>query len=360
MSIEKIILIIATSGRLLAQMVKDVGYSPIVIDCYADQDTQILAIECIKVNSLALKFIKPAFSTLQAKYSLKDCLYGSGFDSNLDSLTFIQKNISVIGNSVEVFSIVQNKALFFKILKKNAIPHPVTLFSPPNDPVFLSKPIQGEGGIGIKQYQPLEKTKDCYWQKKIKGIPLSVLFVANGKQCKILGFHRLLVRGRHTNDYVFSGLIRGLNFSDELKNKISHWVNILVPEFSLKGLNSMDFIWQDEQCFVLEINPRPSASMQLYPSSIIEAHIDSCLSGELKPAPFIDSDYYAYQIIFAISDCVIKTEMNWPEWVIDIPQAGSIIHTGMPICSIIASKKSEQQLKDLLLLRRRLIYQILK
>ena len=57
---------------------------------------------------------------------------------------------------------------------------------------------------------------------------------------------------------------------------ITGWLKQLVPVFALKGLNSLDFIHADDCSYVLEINPRPSASMQLYDEDLLNRHIQAC------------------------------------------------------------------------------------
>ncbi|NOR68149.1 MAG: ATP-grasp domain-containing protein, partial [Methylomarinum sp.] len=352
MSEIKNMLIVANSGRMLAQLAKNIGFEPLVIDCFSDADTQVLALDCIKVDSLALECVKAAFSVLSLKYTITHVVYGSGLECYPATLAFLNQNLTVLGNTPDAFLAIQNKPQFFQTLIRLQIPFPETTFEPPiNSEGWLIKPMQGEGGIGVKKYKCLpDDSADIYWQKYQPGIAMSVLFMANGYDFKIIGFNKQFVTSLVDNDFVFSGVISQPEISEWLVNIVSAWLNQLVVEFSLKGINSLDFIVNDTQCYVLEINPRPSASMQLYKSSILSAHIDSFSVERLASIERPD-DYQGYQIIFAESDIYINKNTLWPAWVVDIPQADAFINTGMPICSIIARGKNEQQVKDLLLLK---------
>ena len=361
MSQIKNILLIANSARMLAQFATVSGYKPLVIDCYSDVDTQELALDCIKVRSLALEQVKNAFSILIGRYKITHCIYGSGLERHLNTLEFLQQNLIVLGNTLNVFSAVQDKSNFFSRLSFLQIPHPESTFHTPeiqND--WLIKPLQGEGGIGIKRGKDsVVMSQRCYWQKYLKGKPSSVLFVANGTDYRIIGFHRQTVIGSGEHEFVFSGVSTYLKICDEVRDSVNIWLSLLVSEFSLKGINSLDFIENDSQCQLLEINARPSASMQLYRRDLLSLHINSFLLGTIEPMSF-GKAIQAFKVVYAETDFSIRTDIKWPKWVVDRPQAGSLIHTATPICSIIAGGKKEQKVKDLLLLRQEKLKKLLK
>lgn len=352
------LLIVSHSGRMLAQLAKNAGFRTIVIDCFADSDTQTLAQACIKVETLAIEHLSIAIHKLKLKYTLTHAVYGSGFENYQDSLDFLHKNLTILGNTMAVFTAIQNKPLFFSTLKQFNIPYPETVFQAPESlDNWLVKPMQGEGGFGIKKYESLsERFDSCYWQKNIEGLSMSAIFIAEGTQYSICGFHKQL---DSDSGFIFSGLISQPRLCPKIRHLVSDWIASLVLKFGLKGLNSIDFILKDSRCYVLEINARPSASMQLYNGGLFSAHIASCLSGHLEKTPVLE-EYRAYQIVFAGTDIIINENIQWPLWLLDRPQEGSFIHTGRPICSIIAHGKNEQHVLDELQLRQRIVNQLLQ
>ena len=355
------ILIVANSARMLAQLANKSGYQPIVIDCFADKDTQTAAIDFCKIQTLALKNIQKAVFDLQDRHSFVHVIYGSGFEYHNDSLAFLHQNYIVLGNSYDCFIDIQNKPYFFSQLDRLHIPYPETLFSPPlKGSNWLHKPLRGEGGLGIKKYQPEINNLDTnyYWQKKVVGEAMSVLFIANGLNFEVIGFHQQQVLGLEGCEFIFSSIVNKLNVDKAIELTIVSWLGKLVTHFKLQGLNSLDFIASGTDCYVLEINARPSASMQLYSNDLISAHINSIVSGELTKQ-VAGNSYHGYQIIYAETDLTLNKNICWPEWVVDIPDLDGLIHTSMPICSIIASDKSQQQVLDLLLLRRQQLNKLL-
>ncbi len=360
MSKQKIILVIARSARMLVQSAKRDGYSVLAIDCYADLDTQSMALRVEKVHSLSLSEVIKALSLLQQTFSISDIVYGSGLESHLDTLNYLQQNYRVLGNSYDAVVSVQDKTLFFAKLKQLNIIYPQTSFQPPVDVSnCLIKPLNGEGGMGIKKADYQADISDCYWQEFCPGTAKSVLFISNGRQYKIIGFHKQYFSPIAEHDFVFSGLINQPEIESRQLDNIKHILDKLLSEINLSGINSLDFIENKQQCRVLEVNPRPSASMNLYPADLFAAHIKSCLPGRELDSISALHDYQAYKIIFADKKIRIKQQIAWPDWVLDIPEAGSIIHTGMPICSIITGGKTEHQVNDLMLARQRQLSKLL-
>lgn len=356
----KNLLIIANSGRLLAQAAENIGYSPLVIDCFLDKDTQNISLEGIKVSSLAIENIARAYALFNAKYTLTHAIYGSGFEAYPDSLEFLSQRLIMLGNTVDVFSAIQNKTYFFSRLNYLKIPHPKVSFQVPKiKGNWLLKPQQGEGGLGIKKFNHLDNSPHSgYWQEYINGKSLSVMFLADGRHFKICGFQQQLAISVAENEFIFAGVISQPKINKAIRWQLTQWLISLVSDFSLQGINTLDFIVADKGIYVLEINARPSASMQLYEKNLLSKHINVFTQGVLDSVKELAS-YQAYQIIFASTDTFINAGIKWADWVFDRPQTDSIIHTGMPICSIIAGGKNEQQMNDLLLDRHNVIKQLL-
>jgi methenyltetrahydromethanopterin cyclohydrolase len=124
----------------------------------------------------------------------------------------------------------------------------------------------------------------------------------------------------------------------------------------------MDFIHTDDCSYVLEINPRPSASMQLYDQNLLVRHIQACVEGqfvERNSAAYYD-EWAGYQIVYAEHDLTIPGQFEWPDWCMDLPKSGNMCRAGQPICSIIAHQKNSQSVVEQLLTKQQLIINKLK
>jgi methenyltetrahydromethanopterin cyclohydrolase len=352
------LLIIANSGRLLAQAAQDAGVKSLVIDLYADCDTQRLCTDWRQVPSLAQIHLQPALDYFLDLYSVQQAIYGSGFEYHQESLLYLNTQITVLGNLPITFKKIQNKTAFFKVLDELNIPYPETTFKRPlHSDNWLIKPWQGQGGIGIKRYQTAVPTSDpVYWQKHQPGIPHSVLFLADGKNVKIIGFNRQWTTNLSEKDeFLFSGIINHTELSNEQKQLITQWLTKIVPIFKLKGLNSLDFIQSGKQCWLLEINPRLSASMQLYPAGLLNQHIQAS-QGKLLDTPSKLIGYTAYQVIYAPETVTIPAQFNWPTVCVDLPASGVTCRKGQPICSMIAHHNTPEMVFEQLQITQQLIF----
>lgn len=353
----KYILVIAGSGRLLAQAAKQTGYTPLVIDLYADRDTCLYAQECSLVASLDLVHLIPTVENLLSRYPITQVVYGSGFENHTKSLCYLANRFIMYSNLPDVFNKIQDKKSFFSVLDDLNIPYPQISFIEPKNTTdtWLVKPLQGHGGVGIQRYRHTSNNfTSIYWQRYLEGTSHSVLFLADGKIPQIIGFNDQWSTTLGADEFIFSGISNNANVPDNIKSCLSDWLQKIVPAFTLRGLNSLDFICTADNCYVLEINARPPASMQLYDSGLFSRHIQAC-QGRLNnnlPSHYPDK---GYQIVYAERDITIPHAFLWPSWCMDLPHDGALIHTGQPVCSIIATHQPSQPVLQQLQMKRHII-----
>lgn len=355
---------------MLAQAAHNAGLKPLVIDVFSDLDTQQYAADFKRISALTIDCLTPALDYFVQHYGVTQVVYGTGFEKHPDSLHYLASRFILLGNSPETFDLLHDKPHFFATLKQLNIPYPETVFVPPdNTDNWLIKPMRGQGGVGIQRFQRVNQDLPAhvYWQKYQVGTQHSVLFLADGQHMQIIGFNTQWTvhdysfppaawecsnsaprrTGKKWNDneeFIFSGIVNYCDLSPAHKAHITNWLAKLVPAFALTGLNSLDFIHTNGISTVLEINPRPPASMQLYDADLLRRHISTASPSKdwqccLSP----QSGYAGYQIIYAEQDIQIPDGSRWENGVMDIPAAGAICHTGQPICSIIAHQSQAHE-----------------
>ena len=359
------ILIVAGSGRMLAQAAKQAGLKPLVIDLFADLDMQGYAEDFRQVKSLAEPDLTPAVDYFIERYAVTRVIYGSGFEYYPESLCYLNDRLIMLGNHPGVFARQQDKQAFFSTLNQLNIPYPEVVFSAPDcSGGWLLKPMQGQGGAGIKRYHADEEAENSvYWQKVQSGAPHSVLFLADWQQVQTIGFNRQwAVRLSETQEFVFSGVVNNADLPEAHKGLITDRLKQIVPLFELRGLNSLDFIYEDDCSYVLEINPRPSASMQLYDQDLLSRHIQASTRTASFATGTLSLSAYStgYQVVYAEHDFIIPDYFEWPPWCMDLPKPGNMCRAGQPICSIIAHQKNSRSVVELLLAKQQLIISKLK
>ncbi len=335
------LLVVAKSTRAIAEHLHYAGCSTLAIDLFADADTWHWVTDAIKVDDLSLPSVKTAVAGLTKKYSIQYCLFGSGFENYPDSLMFLHNTFDVLGISLDGWRTLADKRSFFEWLLLQQIPHPETRFSPPLDKQgWLQKPLNGEGGVNISFADEAKADGiHCYWQRHQTGDSFSLLFLALEGKTQPLGFQQQFVSDAHPDaPFLFSGL--SWTEAQEGFDQVIDWAERLATDFPLAGLCSVDFIWHEKQCFFLEINPRLSASSQLYTEDIITAHIQCFLAKQL-PKQRPRQQKRAVKIIYANKTIRIAHHFPWPEGCKDVPETPAFIKQGEPICSIIAPFDSD-------------------
>lgn len=350
------LLIIAGSGRMLAEAAQKIGLKVLVIDLYADLDTREYALEVCRVSSLALDHVLPVLDDVVGRYRVRQVVYGSGLEPYPETLDYLDERMKVLGNSPIVFRSLQNKVEFFTVLADLRIPFPgVSFVAPDADYDWLVKPMQGQGGLGICRHYHEATAKGVYWQKFQAGTPESVLFLADMQDALVVGFNtQFNVKLSAGLEFVFSGLINHSILSRSQRVLMSGWLTRCVRAFALKGLNSLDFIHDGEQMSVLEINPRPSASMQLY-DDLLTRHIAAC-RGSLPDALPRQKGFTGFRVVYADKDLRIPDEVIWPDWALDRPEAGFVCRAGQPVCSVISRRNEPERVEAELASRQQQIF----
>ena len=349
--IPEYILIVANSARMLAKAAKRTNIKSLVIDLFADLDTISYAEDFYQVPSLSVECLAPVVDDLIKRYAIKYMIYGSGFEYYPNSLSYLNGRLSVFGNTPDTFVRLQDKRVFFGALDQFSIPYPTACFSEPvSDGCWLIKPLLGQGGVGISRHITTSFSQPAvYWQKYQQGISSSVLFLANGKKTHVIGFNTQWTTAlSESQAFIFSGIMNYVDLSDTQKNLIATWVHELALFFGLKGLNSLDFIQSGNNFFVLEINPRFSASMQLYDADLLLGHIKVSQGGACDCRVNQDG-FTGYQVVYAEQDIMIPDDFVWPEGCMDLPKFGVTCRAGQPICSIIAHQEQAQSVRAALM-----------
>ena len=126
------------------------------------------------------------------------------------------------------------------------------------------------------------------------------------------------------------------------------------------GLFSFDFIITADEAFLVEVNPRPGASLDVLDDAhgtLFAAHVAACrgedfidlLSQSWRPSP------RAIAYVYADRGPLTVAGTEWPEWVSDRPAAGAEIETGGPVATVHAEaatplqavKKCHQRITEL-------------
>jgi len=362
-------LVVAHSARLLAQSAARGGHPVCVLDLFNDTDTDRFA-QCAEAVS-ARAGDSPGFDRddlLQRAERLcppARCLglvYGAGFEDDTMTLRLLARRRILLGNRPELVARLKDPATFFALLDRLAIAHPETVLSAPQDRRgWLYKRRGATGGAHVVDAQSLDRipaSGEGYFQRRARGRSLSMLFLADGRRADVIGISEQLTARRGPHRYSYAGAVGPACVPQAVSRTLRNRIEALVAETGLVGCNSVDFLLERDRLAVLEINPRPSATMDLYdahwPSGLFDAHVRAC-AGEL---PRNSSGHgprrvRAHAIVYASAPMRIGHDRGLPDWCSDVPRTGSAVVIHAPVCTVHAEGSDPARARRQLTRRRR-------
>lgn len=307
-------------------------------------------------------------------------VYGSGFEAQPELLIRIAEKLPLIGNAPDTVAAVKTPAVFFAALQQLNIHYPGVRDSLAGENLndYLIKFAGGSGGVHISSADPQAclHTDKYYYQQKVDGRPVSLLFLANKHDIEVIGFNEQWLSPSADCPYRYGGAVSHVALSDGVREQLIHAAQQLTRKFGLVGLNSLDAVTEAEdsdQVYLLEINPRLSATVDLYSTELplFEWHVMACLnkaaishdSLSQKEAHYLNRQYNAHAIVYAAVDVTLFAPVLWPDWVTDTPlmsESGVAISAGEPVCSVLASADSADTAKRVAQSRVELIQNLLQ
>jgi uncharacterized protein len=366
--VPKKLIIASTSARGYASAAVACGYEAITLDAFADKDTRQVAKQTFKLklgeHGIDEDDFKRVFLQTLNQINIDDIngfLYGGLFDAAPDLLDWIAAQVPLIGNAAEVMRNAKEFG-FFSLLGTLKIAHPeVCLELPENTSNWLSKKLGASGGAHIKPAN--QASKGDYFQRKLTGTPISMLFVADGRFARTIGFNQQFVAPMDNMPYRFAGAVNGITLPHNIHVNFEHAAQQLTTTLSLRGINSLDAILDGSLLWILELNPRLSATFHLY-ENLFSLHMQGCAGSVAAFLP-INKSSRAQLILYADDALEVSSDFVWPDWVADIPavasKASSVkINQNEPFCTVLAEAENSDAAHALVLQRAKKLREILR
>ncbi|MCK5644487.1 MAG: hypothetical protein KAJ19_27045, partial [Gammaproteobacteria bacterium] len=166
------VLILAQSGRFLAQSATQAGYSVWVADYFGDQDTLAVAERWQQIPPFSKLTLATFLQALAELTQGESCILiaGSGVELYYPLLNYLPDNIQLLGNSSLTIKRIKTPFLFFSLLKQLNLPYPHTQFEQPQDKEnYLIKSAFGLGGSHIQHLGDGINTNEGYFQHLVAG-----------------------------------------------------------------------------------------------------------------------------------------------------------------------------------------------
>ena len=331
----------------------------VALDVFGDVDTCRMAERWMRIGDAAALRIDgerllAALAALAREGSVTGWVAGSGFDGQPDWLEAGARHLPLLGTAPADVRRVRDPQTFFSVLRAHGIAHPPVSFAPPQTPgPWLHKNSAGCGGWQVRRGANGQAGRGSHWQLERTGPPMSATFVANGEDAVMLGINRQQVHAIGERPFVFAGVVGPVVLSPAMQHALVDAVRRLAREFRVRGLASLDFVLHGDSAEVIELNPRPPASIALYPrvggQGALNAHGRACLHGALPPVPPPADAARGIAIVFAprplrLDDVTAELIARWPD-AHDLPHAGTVFMPGDPLCSLSASGADAAQVQ---------------
>ena len=280
--------------------------------------------------------------------------------SGVSPSDFKKKDRKKILGTVDVRDI-ENKQKFFKKIKDEFLTPETFCILDIDEAVeinknypnkqFILKPIQGSGGYDVNLLNNDSNIQlndnEFIMQEYVEGINLSSSILKSSNNVEIVTNSRLFTINdyKHNNDYRYVGNITPLTkeiLGENIPN-INEISKKLAKKFNLVGSNGIDYIYNENGLYVIEINPRIQGTFECVEKSfginMLDKHIKSSLGDNVK---IPEAMYYSYKKIIYAPKRVKYSPIDLNN-IYDLPHIGSITEKEEPLLTIIDKSKS---LKD--------------
>jgi predicted ATP-grasp superfamily ATP-dependent carboligase len=272
------------------------------------------------------------------------------------------------GNDANALARVRSPEMPGRVLHQAGIAYPALCpvgQTPAADRRWLLKPRRSAGGAGIRFWSggplPQELVQSHHLQEYVEGDAHAAVYVADGKDARLLGVTQQLVGESwlHAAPFHYCASIGPVTLPNGLHEQLEHLGCVLGAEAGLRGLFAVDLIVRDGRAWPVEVNPRYTASVEVHEYATglcwLAWHrrvFDPSAPELLSTASPARSGVVGKAILFARGELTFTADGPWlttlrqpaPVEVMpafaDIPHAGETIPAGRPILTLFAASDS--------------------
>ena len=352
-------LIAAQSGRALAAAARRAGYAPLVADLFEDDDTRVLASRTARLpggigRAPGRTALLRTLDRLSQGSPPVGLAYGTGFEARPDLLDAVSERYPLLGNGGETVRRLKDPRAFAALCHDCAVPHPVVAMRP-GAGEWLEKRAGGAGGTHVRPARIGRVRPPRYVQRRVEGRPVSALFLANGRgRALVLGFSTQWAAPAPRGPYRYGGAARPAQLDAAVANAIEGAVHRLSAATGLVGLNAADCLVRADGFDILEINPRPGASLDVFADPegrLFQWHVEACRDGRLSAQPPGFRRAAASAVAYARRVVSIRTGFTWPDWAADRQRPGRLVPEGGPLCTVLAEAENVEAARALAMTR---------
>jgi predicted ATP-grasp superfamily ATP-dependent carboligase len=334
---------------MLAELAVADGYEVTALDRFGDVDLRAVAPGATAASSDAL-------AALSAEFEADAVVYGAGFENRPDLVRRLVHGRELLGTPPERLPAVRDPWAVAAAARAAGARAPETRAAgelgglAPGRGKWLRKPRLGGGGRGVRRWRGGSLRGGEVLQRCVGGLSCSAVAIGDGHRAAVLGLTEQLHRGP---GFQWIGNLTPPRLPEAERSELEDQLRAVCAEvaarFGVRGAFGVDAIWDGQHAWVLEVNPRPTASLELFGPGSFEAHVRGArglgLPAPRRPASRASSCTGVKLILFADRTVLAPEPDWWPaDLVHDIPRAGETIERGGPVCTLISAEADVPEL----------------
>lgn len=381
------IVFVGGSARAAVQSAQRAGFTAAGIDFFSDEDLTTLPACPQDALRQTDQFAESLWPELNRKYDIGRWSYVGGLENQPDLIEKLSEHCPLAGTTAPALRLLQatdQLNLFLNSINwpsANCTDWPTTA----QHPVVLLKPQRSAGGLGIRKLEtshPPHRRLCQDWlasgqtvQQFITGDELSATFFVNDSTCQMLGacVPAPIPDGGLPSPFIYRGSMGPVSLESHLIEEISSMAVAATRFFELQGVVGFDLIDDGRRLWLLEINPRYTASVEVIEratGSGAFSLLETCpRESKQRPAESLLTSLETLEetasssahrtgkrvagkaILYAPTDRKSRRisshfsnklrEACQQQLIADIPQEGTVVNPGEPVLTLFANAELE-------------------
>ena len=338
------VLIVARSGRALAQAARAAGHLPLVVDLFGDVDTHALAHSVAQVAAtvdghFVADALLATLNRIFAQYGRLPLVCGSGFEQAPALLATIAGRYAIGNSLATAYTRLLDPPALWRRLQGRGLNIPTTQWRRPvRSAGWLAKRAGASGGAHVRALAGPLPMGD-YVQRRISGRSVSALLLSNGHQTRLCGIAEHLCWHPAADHWRYEGARSLVPIPRAVAAAARAAGHAVAAELKLCGGFGLDFILRaDGTLMLVDINPRLPATLDLYPDRgpIFASHLRACATRKLLYSSSRCDSCHGHLLLYTEGPWEVPATLRWPAGVADRPRAGTILACGEPLCTLLA------------------------
>lgn len=362
------LIILGASARAAAQSARRAGFSPHAIDLFGDADLRAIA-TVTQIERYPAEFLPALAAAPNAPW-----MYTGGLENYPRLVARLARLRPLLGNGPLALAKVRDPRWLAETVQGEEVrfPQTITVSDSIPDPTgaWLRKPRRSGGGLGIHRLaldsSAARGSSRSLLQRYIPGESLSAAFLAAGGQAEWIGAAEQWIGTDWgaPGEFQYAGSLAPAIISADEQTNLLQLAQRLTDTAGLHGLFGIDLVRDERGLWLIEVNPRYTASMELHERRVGPRLIaEHCAAFGAEPpatTAVVDrpaNSLAAKLIVYAnragiAGDSLRNTFASLSSSGVtsaDIPVANSPIQCHSPICTLIAGGDQREAIRRSLL-----------